>query len=95
MHELATQPLSLGLDGALAAGLREALQDPAQFQQFLADPQAYAARHALPIDASFASVLKERLGGLGSYEAAQKLEYAPGPRLATASNSSSNNFPGA
>lgn len=86
MQDLATQK---------AAGLRDALQDPVQFQAFLADPQAFAARHAIPIDATFASVLQERLGGLTSLDAAQKLDYAPGPRLATASNSSSNNFPGA
>ncbi len=77
---------------ATRARLSEMLKDPAQFRAFAADPQAFAAKNGLVVDATLLRTLKARLAGLGSYEEAQKVE-SPLPMLAISNPASANEKP--
>ena len=72
--ELNRPGLDAGAVEAARARLTPLLKDPAQFQAFAADPQAFAANNGLVLDAALLRTLKERLAGLGSYEAAQQIQ---------------------
>ncbi len=74
------------------ARLTPLLKDPAQFRAFAADPQAFAARNGLAVDAALLRTLKDRLAGLASYEDAQKVE-RPMPMLAISNPASANEKP--
>jgi len=77
---------------ATRARLTPLLQDAAQFQAFVADPHAFAAKNGLTVDATLLQTLKERLAGLASFQDAQKVE-RPLPMLAISNPASANDSP--